>query len=146
MERLIMQSPESLPVPSTYRPEFAEEARKLALAQTSDEALARYFEIPLATLHEWLEAVPEFARAVHSGRKLGDVDVVERFRQSAMGVVPNKTARAFWLANRLPGEWRAKIEIEAEPSHEYARHIPRPELERLAAIGRDDGTRAGQRR
>ena len=141
-----MQSPEPLPVPSSYRPEFAEEARKLALARTSDEALARYFEIPLAMLHEWRESVPEFARAVHGGRELGDVDVVERVRQSAMGMAPNKTARTFWLANRLPGEWRAKIEIEAKPSHEYARHIPWPELERLAAIGRDDGIRAGRGR
>ena len=36
--------------------------RMLALARDPDEDLARYFEVPLATLHLWRESVPEFAQ------------------------------------------------------------------------------------
>ena len=57
-----MQTPEPLPRPPTCRPELAEEARMLALARDSDEDLVRSFEIPLATLHQWLESVPEFTQ------------------------------------------------------------------------------------
>ena len=80
-----MQPPEPVPNPPTYRPEFAEEARKWALARASDEVLARHFEIPLATLHEWLQSVPAFAAAVRYGRKLCDVDLLDRFHQHGMG-------------------------------------------------------------
>ena len=148
-----MQTPEPLLKPSTYRPEFAEEARKIALMRATDEALARHFRISLTTLHEWLVSVPEFARAIRYGRNLGDADVVDRFRQIAMGCFPevvtrrvgaeeepltytryrppNRAARNFWLANRRPGEWHQKVEIEPEPDHVSARKLTHCELKRL---------------
>lgn len=65
-----MQSPEPLAVPSANRPEFAEEARRLALARTSDENLTRYFEIPLVTLRR--PELERFATMWHdSGTRAG---------------------------------------------------------------------------
>jgi hypothetical protein len=151
-----MQSPEPLPTPATYLPEYAEEARKLALMRAPDEALARHFEISLATLHEWLAAVPEFAKAVRTGR-MGDADVVDRFHQNCLGFSheavkifrpsaageepvratytrhypPNTPAGKFWLVNRLPDQWRMKVEIEVKPSHDNVRKLPDPQLDRL---------------
>ena len=154
-----MNPAEPPPTPATYRPEFADEARKCALARASDEALALHFDIPLATLHEWMATVPEFARAVRYGRKLGDVDMVDRFHQNGMGFThpavkifrplkadeeplcvpytqhhrPNTPAGIFWLVNRLPDQWRLKVEIEAKPSHDDARQLTRPQLNRFIA-------------
>jgi hypothetical protein len=153
-----MQSPEPLPTPAGYLPEYAEEARKWALMRATDEDLARHFEIPLATLHEWLATVPEFAKAVRTGR-MGDADVVDRFHQNCLGFSheaekifrpaapgeepvratytkrypPNTSAGKFWLVNRLPGEWRMKVEIEAKHSHGNARTLTRPQLDRQIA-------------
>ena len=133
-------------------PEYAEEARKWALMRATDEDLARHFEIPLETLHEWRAAVPEFAKAVRYGRKMGDADVVDRFHQNCLGFSheaekifrplaageepvratytkhypPNTSAGKFWLVNRLPGEWRMKVEIEAKLSHGNATASPDP--------------------
>ena len=124
-----MLEPEPMSMPPSYRPEFADEARKLALAGATDKEMAWFFRIPLATLNEWLASVPEFAQAVRYGRTLGDADVVDRFRQIAMGCFPevvtrpvgakkepltyvryrppNKAARKFWLKNRQPGQGSA---------------------------------------
>ena len=145
-----MQPPEPVPPPAAYRPEFAEAARKLALTGAPDEVLARHCGIPLATLHEWLTSVPEFARAVHYGRNLADADVVDGVRQNAVGFVhevvkrpagagkepvtyirrrpPNRLARNFWLMNRLPGEWCQEVQVEAEPRRDGARGLTRAEL------------------
>ena len=123
-----MHEPEPMTLPLGYRREFAEEARKLALAGATDKQMAWYFEVPLATKHDWLASVPEFVQAVQYGRTLGDADVVEGFRQIAMGCFPERVTRAvgaekepltciryrpphraarnFWLKNRLPGECR----------------------------------------
>lgn len=154
-----MQPPEPLPTPPTYRPEFAEEARKCALARASDEALARHFDIPLATLHDWIAAVPEFAQAVRTGRKLGDIDMVDRFHQNGRGFThpavkifrpfkpgeealcvpytqhhrPNTPAGIFWLVNRLPDQWRQKAETQDTLSHVNLREFSQSELDRLAA-------------
>ena len=53
---------------SSYQAEFAEQARKLCLLLgADDQELARFFEVPPATLQEWLTSVPEFAAAVRAG-------------------------------------------------------------------------------
>lgn len=156
-----MQPSDPLPKQSTYRPEFAEEARKRALMRASDEDLAQHFDIPLATFNEWRATIPEFAEAVRYGRKMGDADVVDGLNQAAAGfsceVVkifrpfaaseepiragymqhrpPHTPAGIFWLINRLPNDWQQKVVIEAKPSAENVRKLTRPELNRhIAAL------------
>jgi hypothetical protein len=141
--------------PAGYRPEFAEEARKSALMGATDEDLARHFGIPLATLREWQASVPVFAAAVRYGRNLGDAEVIDKFHQLATGCFPevvvrsvapdgalmtytryrppHRAARNFWQLNRMPGEQRRKVEIEARRREGEPRHLARSELERQIA-------------
>lgn len=148
-----MSESESMSMPPGYRAEFAEEARKLALVGATDKEMAWHFEVPLETLHDWLASVSEFAQAVQYGRTLGDADVVEGFRQIAMGCFPemvtrlvsakkefltcirhrpsNKAARSFWLMNRLPSEWCHRAEMEPDPDRGSVTKLTRSELQRL---------------
>lgn len=120
--------------PSSYRAEYAEQARKLCLLLgADDEALARFFDVPLDMLCEWLAFVPEFAVAVRAGRKLADAEVADRLWRRAVGYShdsvrifshqgkalevaytehypPDTAACLFWLKSRQPEKWREKIE------------------------------------
>ena len=119
---------------SSYQAEFAEQARKLCLLRgADDEEVARFFDVPPATLQEWLTSVPEFAVAVRAGRTLADADVADRLWRRAMGYShdavrifshqgkalevaytehypPDTAACQFWLKSRQPERWREKIE------------------------------------
>ena len=119
---------------SSYQAEYAEQARKLCLLLgADDQELARFFDVPPATLQEWLAAVPEFAAAVRAGRTLADADVADRLWRRAVGYShdavrifshqgkalevaytehypPDTTACLFWLKSRQPERWREKIE------------------------------------
>ena len=154
-----MQPTEPVPIPPTYLPKYAEEARKRALMRATDEDLAHHFDIPLATLSEWLATIPDFADAVREGRKMGDADVVDGVHQNAAGFSceavkifrpfaageepiragyilhrpPHTPAGIFWLINRLPDDWRQKVVIEAKPSAADAKKLPRAELNRQIA-------------
>jgi hypothetical protein len=151
--RIVMHKPELMTMPPGYRREFAEVARKLALAGATDKEMTWHFEVPLATLHDWLALVPEFAQAIRYGRTLGDADVVDAFRQMATGCFPevvtrpagakkelltyirhrppNRHARNFWLMNHPTGAWSQKAGIEPNPSRGSMKQLTRSELQRL---------------
>jgi hypothetical protein len=119
---------------SSYQAEYAELARKLCLLMgADDQELAGFFDVPLATLQEWLASVPEFAAAVLAGRTLADADVADRLWRRAIGYShpavrifshqgnalevaytehypPDTAACLFWLKSRQPEKWRDKIE------------------------------------
>jgi hypothetical protein len=135
----------------SYKPEYADQARKLCLLLgAEDQDLARFFNAPLDTLREWLVAVPEFATAVHAGRTLADAEVADRLWRRAVGYShqavrifshqgnalevpytehfpPDTSACLFWLKSRQPDKWRDKIE------HEH--HAVAEMLESLDAAG-----------
>ena len=124
--------------PSSYQAEYAEQARKLCLLLgADDEELARFFEVPPATLEEWLGSVPEFAAAVRLGRTLADADVADRLWRRAIGYShdavrifshqgkalevaytehypPDTAACLFWLKSRQPDRWREKAEHDQQ--------------------------------
>ncbi|SEP41753.1 hypothetical protein SAMN02990966_05965 [Rhodospirillales bacterium URHD0017] len=119
---------------SSYQAEYAEQARKLCLLLgADDEELAGFFEVPPATLQEWLASVPEFADAVRAGRTLADADVADRLWRRAIGYShaavrifshqgkalevaytehypPDTAACLFWLKSRQPDRWRDRVE------------------------------------
>ena len=121
---------------SSYQAEYAEQARKLCLLLgADDQELARFFDVPPATLQEWLASVPEFAAAVLAGRALADADVADRLWRRAIGYShaavrifshqgkalevaytehypPDTAACLFWLKSRQPEQWRDRIEHE----------------------------------
>lgn len=120
--------------PSKYKPEYAEQARKACLLWGgTDEELARFFDVDVATIYRWKNEHDEFCEAVKQGKAMADANVAQRLFERAMGyshdedkifqyegepvVVPtvkhyppDTTAAIFWLKNRQPERWREKTE------------------------------------
>lgn len=133
--------------PAAYRDEYAEQGRKLCLLLgATDQELARFFDVSLETLNEWLVQVPDFASAIRAGKELADADVADRLHRRAIGYShqatrifsdrkisyvesypPDTAACVFWLKSRQPDRWRDKIE------HEH--HAVAEMLEALDAAG-----------
>ena len=119
-----------------YRHEYAEQARKLCLLLgATHEELAGFFDVPAATLRDWLAAIPAFAAAVQAGMELADAEIADRLYQRALGYSheavrifnhqgvplkvpyvehypPDATACIFWLKSRQRDKWRDKVEHE----------------------------------
>lgn len=120
---------------STYRPEYAEQARKLCLLGATDKELADFFEVTEQTINNWKKEQIEFFESIKKGKDLADADVAERLFNRACGYVapdvdikvidsrivktdflkhypPDTTAAIFWLKNRQKNKWRDKQEID----------------------------------
>lgn len=130
--------------PASYKPEYAEQARKLCLLMgATDEELARFFDVSGATLGLWLASIPEFADAVAAGQAMADAEVADRLFRRAIGyshtalkvclpadslypayasyVVhypPVTSAAIFWLKNRRGDEWRDKVDAGTNHDHD----------------------------
>lgn len=121
--------------PSKYKPEFAEQAKKLAVLGATDAQLADFFEVSVSTINLWKIEHEEFSESLKLAKEEADKRVEHSLYQRAMGyehdevdirVVagelkttpirkhypPDTTACIFWLKNRKPQEWRDKIETE----------------------------------
>lgn len=129
--------------PSKYRPEFAEQARKLGMLGLTDKELAVFFEVSESTIYVWKNDYPEFSEALKDSKALADAEVAAKLFRRATGyehpeddirtvtlpgphagseVVitptikhypPDTTAAIFWLKNRQPALWRARVENES---------------------------------
>src|SRR5262249_37757913 len=64
--------------PSTYKPEYAELARKFCTLGATNDDLATCFEVARGTIDYWIKTQPDFAVGVQRGRDLADVGVVEK--------------------------------------------------------------------
>lgn len=125
--------------PSSYKPEYAEQVRKLCLLGSTDAELADFFEVAESTLNLWKHEYPEFSESIKKGKAQADSDVADRLYQRAMGYehaevdirvidhqivktpitkiyAPDPTAAIFWLKNRQRGKWRDKTETEVSGS------------------------------
>lgn len=121
--------------PSKYKPEFAEQAKKLAVLGATDAQMADFFEVSISTFSLWKVEHPEFSESLKVAKEEADKRVEHSLYQRAMGyehdevdirVVagelkmtpirkhypPDTTACIFWLKNRKPKEWRDKVEAE----------------------------------
>lgn len=117
--------------PSRYKPEYAEQAKKLCMLGLTDKELAKFFEVSEQTLNTWKKAHPEFLESLKGGKTLADAEVAAKLHHRALGyshpeddirVVngqivitptikhypPDTTAAIFWLKNRQPNKWRDK--------------------------------------
>lgn len=117
--------------PSSFRPEYVEQARKLCDLGATDMQLADFFEVSVVTLNAWKSQFPEFLKALKVGKEAPDQNVKRSLYQRALGyqrdavkifmpagaeepiyapyredVAPDTTACIFWLKNRRPDEWR----------------------------------------
>ncbi|MDO4694965.1 MAG: helix-turn-helix domain-containing protein [Eikenella sp.] len=104
--------------PGKYKPEYAEQAEKLCLIGATDDELADFFGVSVATLNNWKTARPEFLESIKKGKMLADAEVGKRLYQRALGYdapdgkhyPPDTVAAIFWLKNRRPQAWRDKPE------------------------------------
>ncbi len=123
--------------PTLYKPEYAAQAGKLAQLGATDQELADFFYVHLATIHRWKHEHAEFCDALKVGKEVADSRVERSLYQRAIGyeqdevkifmpggatepvyapyrakVAPDVTACIFWLKNRKSAEWRDKQEHE----------------------------------
>ena len=120
--------------PTLYRPEYADQARRLCLLGLTDEELAGFFEVSLSTIYEWANRHPAFSDARARGKIAADAKVAERLYHRALGyrhadvhittyegevtqtpVVkhypPDTQAATWWLKNRHPKKWKDRSEV-----------------------------------
>lgn len=119
--------------PSSYRSEFAEQARKLCEAGFTDKQLADFFDVNVGTIYAWTAKHPKFLNALKAGKDPADERVERSLYHRAIGytfesekifqfqgeivrtktvehVAPDTTACIFWLKNRRKDRWRDKLE------------------------------------
>ncbi|KCZ47562.1 hypothetical protein [Hyphomonas sp. CY54-11-8] len=129
--------------PSKYDPKYAEQARKLCLLGATDEELAGFFDVSVATIDNWKNAHADFLGALKAGKAQADAEVADKLYQRALGyshpedkifndsgeplIVPTTkhyppdTAAAFiWLKNRQGARWKDKQEFEHNISDDLA--------------------------
>jgi hypothetical protein len=144
--------------PSSYKPEFAEQARKLCQLGATDIELGDFFGVRRETIWAWSQKHEEFSNALKAGKEAADERVTQSLYHRAVGytfdsekvfqfqgdivraptkehVPPDTTAMIFWLKNRRPQEWRDKREIEHSGAIDF-NNATDEELARIAGIGR----------
>lgn len=145
--------------PSSYDPEFAKQAQKLAALGATDIEVADFFEVDVRTIYRWKHDHADFCQALNVGKDKADERVVNSLYQKAVGyeqdavkifmpanasepvyadyrekIAPDTTAAIFWLKNRRPAEWRDKQEFDQNVK---AQVITRIELVPLAPLDED---------
>lgn len=120
--------------PTLYQEAYAEQAFKLCLLGATNEQLADFFGVAVATIHNWKDAHPEFLDALKAGKEEADSRVAQSLYRRALGYEhsavkilsyegesfeheytekypPDTTAAIFWLKNRQPHLWRDRKEV-----------------------------------
>lgn len=149
--------------PSKFKPEFVEQARKLAQLGATDREAAEFFNVNEATLHRWKHEHPGFCESLKTGKEAADARVVQSLYRRAIGYShdevhitayegavtqtpivkhypPDTTAGIFWLKNRDPEHWRdVKAQEISGPHGGPIRAVDLTEEELLAiATGSSD--------
>jgi hypothetical protein len=119
-----------------FKPEYVEQAKKLCKLGATIFDMADFFSVSDASIKDWMVRFPEFAAAVKVGRAAPDQRVKRALYERAVGysfmsekvfcsegqivrapfvehVPPDVGAARLWLMNRLPDEFRAKVEQES---------------------------------
>lgn len=121
--------------PTSYKPEYAEQAKKLCRLGAKDSELADFFGVTEQTINNWKTAHPVFFESLKEGKALADAEVADKLFKRATGYehpavkivanantgqehvvhyteryAPDTTACIFWLKNRRPDVWRDKTE------------------------------------
>tara|TARA_R110000850_G_C9632617_1_gene432295 strand:- start:71 stop:490 length:420 start_codon:yes stop_codon:yes gene_type:complete len=128
--------------PTSYKEEYNDLAFKYCLMGATDERLAEFFDVCVATINNWKREHPEFLASIKRGKHDADSEVVNSLfgrakgynyteikdEKSEQGVKHTETlkhvhadtgAAIFWLKNRQPKQWRDKQEqVVVEMTHE----------------------------
>lgn len=122
--------------PSSYKEEYADQARKLCKLGATDYELADFFGVTVQTIYNWKYAHDAFFEAVsEAAKELADKRVERSLFNRAVGytyesekvfqfqgevvraptvehVPPDPSAALNWLKNRKPDTWRDKQVLE----------------------------------
>lgn len=125
--------------PTSYKPEYCEQAYKLCLLGADDKRIADFFDIAESTLNNWKIEYPEFMESLKNGKEVADAAIAASLYHRAKGYSheavkifndqgrplevpytehypPDTTAAIFWLKNRQPKQWRDKQDIDHQSS------------------------------
>jgi len=128
--------------PSSFKPEFVEQAKKLCLLGATDVDIADFFQVAVSTIYKWKHDHPEFSEALKSGKDSADERVERSLYHKAIGytydavhfssfqgsvtatpyrehVPPDTTAAIFWLKNRRSKDWRDVHKVEHGRAGEF---------------------------
>lgn len=134
--------------PSLYKPEYAKQAKELALLGLIDEEMAGVFGISVSKFNEWKKQHPEFMESLKEGKVFADVKVSQALFRRACGYshddvhisnyqgeititpltkhYPPDTAAAFiWLKNRQGKLWRDKTDDASKGGTDLAEALSR---------------------
>lgn len=142
--------------PSKFKPEFVEQARKLAQLGATDREIADFFEVAESTLNLWKAENEGFSESLKVGKDVADDRVEQALYRRALGYshdatkihvsadgkitevpfteryAPDTTAAIFWLKNRRRDQWRdvnrSEVAVSMNPLQEL--------MEQVAAHGR----------
>lgn len=116
--------------PTKFRPEFVEQAQKLAQLGATDREIADFFSVAESTLNLWKQQHDAFSEALKVGKDAADDRVEQSLYRRALGYEhdavkiavnaqgeitqvpfverypPDTTAAIFWLKNRRKDQWR----------------------------------------
>lgn len=130
--------------PTNYKPDYAEQSRKLCVLGATDQQIADFFSVDVRTIYRWKNHHPEFCQALKAGKDEVDNQVERSLLNRALGyerdavkifcskdgdvtqvpfrevIPPDVTACIFWLKNRRAKEWRDKAELEHSGSVDLA--------------------------
>jgi hypothetical protein len=121
--------------PTSYKPEFVDQARKLCELGATDVDLADFFGVDARTIYRWQISHPEFCEALKVGKDVCDNRVERSLYHRAVGytfdaeevfqfqgkivraavvkhVPPDTTAAIFWIKNRRRDQWRDRQELQ----------------------------------
>lgn len=121
--------------PSSYKPEYAAQAKKLCLLGATDVEVADFFQVTERTVNRWKADYPEFCQSLKLGKDEADDRVEKSLYRRALGYSheavkiltvggevkhepytehypPDTVACIFWLKNRRKEDWRDKIDHE----------------------------------
>jgi hypothetical protein len=151
----------AIPVPgpgrkSLYQERFADMARKLCLLGATDEELANFFEVNVATIYRWKDEHAAFCEAIRAGKVQADANVADSLYKLATGhhvqaeklvkkstgefeairfqqYIPGDAGAAYrWLLNRRRQDWSDKQTIEHTGGIDLnVREAARAEIEEL---------------
>lgn len=128
--------------PSSYKPEFAKQATKIAELGATDQELADFFDVDVRTIYRWKHDHIDFCHALKLGKDVADTRVERSLYQKAIGyeqdevkifmpggadkpvyapyrakIAPDTTAAIFWLKNRRSQEWRDARLVGSDPDN-----------------------------
>lgn len=108
---------------SGYKPEYEEQAYRLALLGLKDTEIAKFFNIVESTLNEWKLKHPEFSESLKKGKIEADGHVVKALYNRAIGMTVI-TQQAAKLKNVYYENGKKKSEEEDIKIVELKQELP----------------------